>query len=142
MHRQLQATGRFLSLLVLRWLVAILWIEEDRDAGECGNEVLEQLKPFARQIGGNAGQPRRLATGSRDAGDEAVERVARYYNDGYCGGGLFGRAQPLIAGDKHHVHIKTGELASELRQPIEISLRPSCFDEDILALGIPQFTQP
>src|SRR5262245_4620792 len=51
MRRQLQAARRFLSLLVLRCLVAILWIEEDRDAGERGNELLEKLKPFARQIG-------------------------------------------------------------------------------------------
>src|SRR5262249_23401769 len=79
MRRQLQAARRFLSLLVLCCLVAILWIEEDRDAGEPGNEFLEKLKPFARQIGRNAGQPSRLATGSRDAGDEAVERVTRYH---------------------------------------------------------------
>src|SRR5262249_43045467 len=98
MRYQLQAARRFLSLLVLCCLVAILWIEEDRDAGEPGNEFLEKLRPFARQIGRNAGQPSRLATGSRDAGDEAVKRVTRYHNDGYCVGRLFGRPQPLIAG--------------------------------------------
>ena len=47
------------------------------NAGERGNKLLEHLKPFAHQFRRNAGHPSGLAARSRNAGNQAVKRVAR-----------------------------------------------------------------
>src|SRR6516165_348125 len=140
-HRQLQGASRFLNLLVLPRLVAILRIVEDCNAGERGNKLLEHLKPFAHQFRRNAGHPSGLAARSRNAGNQAVKRVARRHDNRNCGGRFLGRLQPLIPPDQHHVHIETGKLAGQFREAIEISFRPPSFDDDVLSLDIAQFPQ-
>src|SRR5262249_41187018 len=77
-HRELERPSRSLSLFVLQYLVAILWIVEDCDTGKSRNQFLEHLKPLARQVGRNAGQPGGFAARPRDAGNKTVERIARY----------------------------------------------------------------
>src|SRR6476646_8621650 len=138
MQRQFKATCCFLTLLVLGLLVAILRIVQDCNVGQRWHEFLEQLKPLPCEFRRNASQPGRLATGSRYAGDKAVERVTRQHNDGYRSRCIFGRPQPLIAGDDHHVHIEPGKLARELWEQIWITFRRFSYDGDVLVLEITQ----
>ena len=133
------AARRFLQLLVLQRLVAILRVVEDCDAGERRNEFLEHLKPFAGQLGRNAGQPGRFTTGSCDARDETVQWVARGNDNGYGGGCFLGCPQALIAGNEQQVYIEAGELMREFGEAIKIALRPSGFDGDVFSLDIAQF---
>ena len=96
---------------------------------------------FACEFRRNASQAGRLAAGSRYADDKAVERVARRHNDRYCGCRIFGRPQPLITRDKHHVHIELGKLARELREAIGITFRRFSYNGDVLVLDITQVTE-
>jgi hypothetical protein len=50
-------------------------------------------------------------------------------------------AQPLIAGDHHHVHIEPDKFACQLREAIGISFRRFGDDGDVLALDISQVTK-
>src|SRR6266516_5122549 len=109
--------------------------------GECRNKLLEQLKPFARQIGSNAGQSSRFTAGSRDADYEAVEWIASYHHDGNCGGCFLGRPKPLIAPNEHYVDIEMGKFAREFGQTIKITLRPSGLNGDVFPFDIPQFAE-
>src|SRR4029077_19636263 len=97
------------------------------------HEFLEQLKPFACEFRGNASHAGRLAAGSRNADDKAVERVAGQHNDGYRGSRIFGRPQALIASDEHSVHIEPGKLARELRESIGIIFCRLSYNGDVLA---------
>src|SRR5262245_19217970 len=105
------------------------------------NEFLEHLESLACQLGGNAGYPGRFATGSRNARYQTLERVAGADHDGNGVRGLLGRSQTLIAGNEQHVYVEAGELARQFGQPIEIALRPSDLDMNILSLDIAQLTQ-
>ena len=138
MQCQFQAACCFLTLLVLGLLVAILRIVQDRNMDQRWHEFPEQLKPFACQFRRNASQSGRLAAGSRYAGGKAVERVARRHDDGYRSCRVFGRPQPLIAADEHHVHIEPDTFARELRKPIGITFRRSSHDGDVFILEVSQ----
>ena len=56
-------------------------------------------------------------------------------------GCFLGGFHALIAGDKQQVHVEADKLARQLGQAVEIVLRISGLDSDILALDIAQFTQ-
>ena len=90
-QRQIHAARRVLHLLVLRRFVSIVRVVEDCNTGKCRNELLEHLQPLARQFGRNAGQSGRLATGTRDADDQTVERIAGGNDDGNGGTCFLGR---------------------------------------------------
>jgi hypothetical protein len=57
-------------------LFPIVRVVEDRDTGERGNEFLEHLESFARQLRRNAGRSRHFTDGSRDADHHTFERIA------------------------------------------------------------------
>jgi hypothetical protein len=52
-----------------------------------------------------------LTSRSRNARDKTVEGIARRHNDGHYICRFFGRTQPLIARDNHHLHTEPDELA-------------------------------
>src|SRR5262249_1627529 len=70
-----------------------------------------------------------------------VERIARRNNDGNRAGCFLGRTKPSIAPNQHHVHLEPSKLTREFRVSIQFSFHPSGFDDDVLSLHIPQFTQ-
>jgi hypothetical protein len=54
---------------------------------------------------------------------------------------LLGGFHTLIADDDQQVHVETDKLARQLGQAVEIALRISGLDSDVLAIDLAQFTQ-
>jgi hypothetical protein len=54
---------------------------------------------------------------------------------------LLGGFQSLIACDEQQVHVEADKLARQLGQAVDIALRISGLDSDVLAIDIAQFTQ-
>src|SRR5262245_41794533 len=104
---------------------------------ECRNKLLEQLKPFARQIRRNASQSSRFTARSRDAGYEAVEGVACYHHDGNRGGCFLGRPKPLIARNEHYIDVEIGKFAREFGEAIKITVRPSGLNGEVFPFDVP-----
>jgi hypothetical protein len=137
-EREPELFCRALHLPVFVRLVAILRIEEYCDAQGRRHQLCEELQPFRRDVGRDAGEPGRLASGTRNACDEAVERIADDDNDRNGAGRLLGGPQALIGPGEQGVDIQAGELSGKLRQAAQFAVGGPDDDVDVLALDVSQ----
>ncbi len=120
-------------------------IGQHRDAGHPGGNLLEEFQAFAYEVGTDQGQPRDVPAGSRQAGDEArPHRIPGFrHDDGNGRGRLHGRPGRWHAGCRHDdVNRDPDQLNRERGQLVELALRITACQDEVLPLHIAQLAEP
>src|SRR6185295_4640575 len=111
---------------------------QDRDEGDPRQTFPEQLQVLGYQLRPQEGGPREIATGSGEAGHEAVsDRVA---HGGRDDGDRLGRL-PCGAGRRgseghDEIGLEADELGSQIRKTLDVSVGGPVLDQDVVTLDM------
>ena len=119
-------------------------IEEKGDVREVGNDLPEQLQPFAFEVRRDRAQSGDIAAGPRQARHDAgADRIAdrdhdhrdrrRRLLDGEGGGRARGH---------DHIHFRGEQFGDERGKALVFSFRPAILDDDVAALLVAELAQP
>jgi hypothetical protein len=140
----LQQPRRDLCLFQLERLRWNSWIREHGHAGDSGNRLLEQLQPLADQLRRESGHSSDVSPRPRQAGHEPTpDRIVMIrHDDGDRRRGAPGRLGSGCGARDYDVHLEPNKLVHEGGESVGSFPVPSTLDEDVLAVDVPQFTQP
>jgi hypothetical protein len=117
---------------------------EDRDAGHCGHQLAQQLQPLGYQLAEEKVDPRQVAAGPGEAGDEAqLDRVFgdRKHDRNRGGRGLGGDGRGGAAARDNGRDLSADQIGCHGRQPVELIVSPAVFDRDVRAFRIAHVLQ-
>src|SRR5262249_17824346 len=121
----------------------IVWIDKKTYRGNGGHYLVQQLEPLRPQHGVERAHARDVATRSIKASHKAeFDRVFTYHDDDWddrcCG---LGRARGAAAAGEYHRHLTADQIGRQRGQSIVVTLRPTVFDHDILAIDVAGFAE-
>jgi hypothetical protein len=137
---QFQPTGCQLLRLENR----VVRIPNDRDAGERGKGLSQNLKRFSHNIGTHSSGSRKVGPGPRQTCDQAApQRIGhRSKDDRDSSGRILGRERCLRYSRGNPVDLKPDQLLCKSGQPLEFTFREPAFNDDGLSLNIAELLQP
>jgi hypothetical protein len=115
-----------------------------RYPGHPGQRLLEELELLRSDLSGELlGQPRDVATGPGQTGDEpCFHRIAGIHHDNRdhpCRS--LGRQRRPLGGGDEHVHALPHKVGGHLGEALTVAFRPAILEEDVLALDVTQASQ-
>ena len=114
-------------------------IDEDRDAGHCGHQLAQQLQPLGHQLAEEKVDPRQVAAGPGEAGDEAqLDGVfGDRKHDRNSRGRRLGRdGRGGAAARDNDRDLSANQIGRHGRQPVELIVSPAVFDRNVRAFRI------
>src|SRR2546425_10910938 len=120
-------------------------VNEYGNTGRRGQQFVQQLqslRPYLCIQVGHAGQ---VAPGSAQACNKSnLDGVDRYPEDdrNCCSRGLCRECRRSASGCRNHGHLTVNQFSRKRWQPIVVTLCPTIFDLDVLALDITSLLQP
>src|SRR5215831_7604945 len=120
------------------------WIDQHRDAGGLGHQIMEKSQPLGRNLSGEKIDPGRVAARLGKAGDQTKPDgvVADAEDDrDACGRSLGRLSNGGLTGRSDNGYATADEVSHERRQAIVSALQPVVFDHDVLALDVAGFVE-
>src|SRR6185295_5631688 len=120
------------------------WLPEDSDQADLRNGLLELFQTLADELRSDVGQPREIAAGVRQAGDEPVcDRIGGRAEDNREDPRRFlGRQGGGCASTGHDdINLERNQFGRKSREPLDLPLGRSVFDHDVAALDVAEVVQ-
>ena len=111
---------------------------EDSHARHLGERLLEQLQTLRDQFRAEEGRPCEVRTWPSEAGHEPVaDRIPHgRRHDGDRGGRLLSRTGPWRSPCDDEVGLETGELSGQTGEALDLPVRLSVLNQDVLTLHV------
>src|SRR6516165_11125034 len=120
------------------------WIDQHRDTGGLGHQIMEEPQALGRNFSGEKIDPGRVAARLGKAGDETkFDGVVADAEDDRdrCGRSLGRLSNGGLAGCSDNGYAPADEVSHERRQAIVSALQPVVFDHHVLALDVAGFVE-
>src|SRR5262249_8767401 len=120
-------------------------VRKDRYTPDLRDGILEQRQVLGEDLRVEAiGHPGDIPAGARDARDEPeADRIRQAHSHDRDRGRGFLRCQGRRRrGRGDDVHLQPYELGGQRRESLEVPIRPSILDHDVLTLDPPEVAQP
>src|SRR5262249_26323518 len=123
--------------------VVIRGVEEDGDARQSGNHLLQQLQPLRLKLGRAQGAPRDVRAWTCQIRHYAtVDGVADGPHDnGYRRGGLLRGEHGFGPQSKNDVHIEADEVVRQVGKSLVVSLSVAVLEANVLTLDISEIIE-
>src|SRR5262249_12263648 len=143
-HTELQPEGMSRCLQLLRvgfGKTGVGWIDEQGHDARRGDQLVQQLQLFWRDLYVRLGHARDIAARSIKAGDEVeLHRVAEDAEDnGNCSGRRLCRERRRSTSCGNNGHLTMDQISHHFRQPISLILCPAIFDGHVLSMDVTDF---
>src|SRR5215813_1714149 len=120
------------------------WIDQHRDTGGLGDQIMEEPQPLGRNLAGEKIDPGGVAARLGKAGDETkFDGVVADAEDDRdrCGRSPGRLSNGGLAGRSDNGYAPADEVSHERRQAIVSALQPVVFDHHVLALDVAGFVE-
>src|SRR5713101_6786037 len=108
---------------------------------DCG--IVSQLQLFTAQLDSTPRQPRDVPTRARETSDEPSPNGIGdvQHDDGCTRGGILSSQGRCCTGRDNDINLEPHQLGYKIRKPLQLPLRPSEFNGDVLPLHPAAFAE-